>query len=101
MKTNTKTNTKAKATKKVKVTSTKAKIVNIINTHDNLKNAYFMKADKRNNNLNFYNELKFKFNNDNYEVHQSCVCSCKNVYYNCAIYVNDVKKDIRVLKAIV
>jgi hypothetical protein len=87
--------------KKVKVTSTKNRIVDVLNTHKKFKNSYFWHGNNKNPNLNWKKEFYFKFNNNVYKIYQSCSSSAKNVYYQLQIYVNGEKKDIRALKSVI
>ena len=90
--------------------SPKAKkvIANTIENHDHFKKAYFWSA-ARNSHTRRSNEKRFEKDNPSYkliqgtdiiEVSPSYSESCNNVYYSLNILVNDVVKDVRVLKKI-
>jgi len=81
-----------------------AEIISIIQAHNKYKNSYFWNppgnASSRRY-MEFEHTLEFSLNGDVYEVIQQLDCSCRNVYYSLRIYLNDTKKDIRLLKKLV
>ena len=54
-------------------------------------------ASQRRNN-EFYYEYEFKLKENVYKFYQDLEISSKRFYYSSSIYVNDEKKDIRIVK---
>jgi len=74
-------------------------IENIITVHEKNKNAYFFRSYGSGRG-DFENVLRFSPNEKKYDIRQTRSSSAKNVYFATHIYVDEVKKDIRVLKNI-
>ena len=45
--------------------------------------------------------LEFVFEGKHYLLDQETICSCKNVYYSLAVYVDGRKKDVRTLRKLI
>ena len=69
--------------------------------HEKWKHSYTWSprgnASQRRNN-EFYYEYEFKLKDDVYKFSQDLEISSKRFYYTSSIYVNDEKKDIRIVK---
>ena len=74
-----------------------AQIQTILSTHDRFKNCYFWtpRTNAAGRRAQEFNET---YHFENIEVRQALDVSCKNYYYSCYVYVDDVRKDIRALK---
>lgn len=79
-------------------------IQDIISTHDKFRNSYFWSPPRNSSSrrsMEFEHEYEFKYKEKTYNVLQTLSCSCKNVYYKLAVFVDGTQKDVRVLKTIV
>jgi hypothetical protein len=79
-------------------------IQNAINTHEHYKGSYFWKtpstANQRRGMENAFSGKDFSLETKDgtIEVTFDFSVSCKNVYYSMNVYLNEEKKDIRILR---
>ena len=78
-------------------------LVDILDTHEKYSKSYFWSprgnASQRRRE-EFETELSFLWKGQKVEISQDLSISCKNFYYTLNIFVDDCKKDIRIIKEI-
>ncbi len=80
----------------------------VVNTHNKFKGSFFWTSGinachRRRNEEQFPStDLKIEMSNgDVVEIEQTYSESAKNCYYSCGIYLNQIKKDIRLVKRLI
>jgi hypothetical protein len=87
----------------------KNKLQNYIDMHEKYRYAYFWTSfgnasNRRNQEKRFkenYPDFSFQIKNQKIELKPYLSLSCKNVYYHFHIFINEEKKDIRVLRKLI
>ena len=75
-----------------------------VKNHEKYRGSYFWKppsAASQRRSQEFDHCLTFQYKGDVYELEQSLEFSCKNVYWTSRVYVNEKKKDIRVIHKLI
>lgn len=75
-----------------------------VKNHEKYRGSYFWKppsAASQRRSQEFDHCLTFQYKGDVYELEQSLEFSCKNVYWTSTVYVNEKKKDIRVIHKLI
>jgi len=85
----------------------KSTLAEIIDQHERFKNSYFWRppssaaARLAYEKKHTRDDVMFEHNGKQHLVTQTVDCSCKNVYYRFAVFVDGIKRDIRALKRLV
>ena len=75
-----------------------------VKNHEKYRGAYFWRppsTGSQRRRMEFDHCTVFKYQGDVYELEQSLECSCKNVYWTSRVFVNEKKKDIRVIHKLI
>jgi hypothetical protein len=75
-----------------------------VKNHEKYRGSYFWKppsAASQRRSQEFDHCLTFQYKGDVYGLEQSLEFSCKNVYWTSTVYVNEKKKDIRVIHKLI
>lgn len=96
-----------KTYKRIKGSKLEKTLKNVIAQHERFKNSYFWtppqnasgrrQMEKRESR----EPISFAYGGKKYEIKQAVDCSCKNVYYNFSVHVDDKKKDVRAIRALI
>ena len=83
--------------------SLKSDLKRIIKIHDEMRFSYFWSPPCSANQRRSYesknsNSVQFLLNGIEYKIDQITDCSCSNIYYSLAIFVDGKKKDVRAIK---
>jgi len=91
--------------KRLKRTKLIEEIRTVVETHEQMKKAYFFRPPSSARQRRAYEEdrcasIRFVFDDKTYRITQTTTCSCKNVYYNLEVWVDGYKKNVRTLKSL-
>ena len=93
-----------KEIKRIKGTKIEKTLEHILHRHLKYQNCYFWKSPSsagERRQMEFVTNDELKYQGHEYKITQQLHCSCKNIYYSLLVLVDDKKKDIRAIKALV
>ena len=75
----------------------------VIYLQEKMQNSYFWTPPKRARDRRSYEKyysqfFDFEFLGDKYDFNQETSCTCKNIYFSSRFWINNEKKDIRLVK---